>query len=163
MLVPTWLQLTLTEVYVRFVHFSVQEFLTSHRPATLSMGQEVGHREIVQACMIFLTLFPNGSGLRWLYQYAVDEWPHHLLAGNLNSLLVHDRLVTLTSSFFGTSPVLLTKQPKQLEGCWSERKEMTYLKLSPPVLALMFNLPGTHGMSRDSPYGLSQLSPTDCP
>ena len=32
--------------YVRFVHFSVQEFFTSHRSTTLNMEYEVGHREI---------------------------------------------------------------------------------------------------------------------
>ena len=137
---------------VQFVHFSVQEFLTSHRSTTLSMGCELGHREIAQASMVFLTLFPKQCDFlgryisyKRLYEYAFHQWPHHLLAGNLNSLLVpvDDQIVTLTLSFFGKGPVLFTEQPTLYKGSWSLKKDKTYLKFSPPVLALMFDLPVT--------------------
>ena len=143
--------------HVQFIHFSVQEFLTGHHSNTLSMGSEVAHREIAHMCMIFLTLFPKQSDTytaRWLYQYAFDEWPHHLLAGDLNSLLVDDQIVALTLQFFEKSPVLLTNQPKRLQSFFSWEKEKIYLKFSPPVLALIFNLPG---MQQYWPPGGKQL------
>ena len=131
--------------YVRFIHFSLQEFLTSHSN-TLRIGYEAGHREIAQVCMNFLTLFPKQSDFlarytsgKRLYRYIFDEWPRHLLVGNLNSLLESDEIVTLALSFFEKFPMLLTKQPIRLEK-WE--KEKTYLRFSPPVLALIFNLPG---------------------
>ena len=127
---------------VRFVHFSVQEFLTGHHSATLSMEYEVAHREIAQMCMIFLTLFPKRffqARLAGLRQYAIDEWPHHLLAGNLNTLPADDRMLTLTLSFFEQGPVLFTEQ---LECFGSMRKKKIYLKFSPGLLGLVFNLPG---------------------
>ena len=119
----------------RFVHFSVQEFLTGHRSTTLNMGCEVGHRVIAQACMIFLNLCPEHrpSGFRdMLHEYAFDVWPRHLLAGNLNSLQADDQLLTLTLSFFEKGPVLL-----------NSLGEGVYLKFSCPVLVLIFNLPDT--------------------
>ena len=134
------------EKRVRFVHFSVQEFLTSHRSTTLGIGYEVGHREIAQACMILLTLFPKRRDFKsWLhvyaYDYAFDEWPHHLLAGNLGSLRVDDQIVTLALLFFKRSPMLLTKNLYVLEPP-SFNSVQTYHKFSPPVLGLIFDLPG---------------------
>ena len=128
---------------VRFVHFSVQEFLTSHRSTTLNMEHDVAHREIAQACMIFLTLCPKPSGHYYgvsqeLYQYALKEWPHHLLAGNLNSLPVSDHMVTFTLSFLERIPGLLIEQPRWLGRQWNKK---IYLKFSPAVLALIFHLP----------------------
>ena len=138
--------------YVRFVHFSVQEFFTSHRSATLptlSMGYELGHREIAQVCMTFLTLFRDRSDflarLYMLHQYVLKEWPHHLLVGNLNKLLMDDPIVTLTLSFFQKSPVLLTEQPERLWKWWEKKK--AYLQFSPSMLSLIFNLPGTETCS----------------
>ena len=123
--------------YVRFVHFSIQEFLTSHQSKyidTLNMGPEVAHREIAQSCMIFLTLFPEQRDCLGLY--ALHEWPHHLLAGNLNSLRVGDQIITLTTSFFDTHPMVLAYQT------WFSK---VYLKFSPLVLALIFDLPDVQG------------------
>ena len=127
--------------YVRFVHFSIQEFLTSHRSKyieTLNIRSEVAHREIAQACIIFLTLFPKQRDCLGLY--ALDEWPNHLVAGNLNSLPVDDQMVTLALSFFDTNPMVLTKQPPFNEMTWYLIK--AYIKFLPPLLALMFDLPG---------------------
>ena len=134
--------------YVRFIHFSVQEFLTSHSN-TLRTEYEAGHREIAQICMNLLTLFPKHRDFlarytsgKWLYRYIFDEWPRHLLVGNLNNLPESDEIVTLALSFFEKIPMLLTKQPIRLE---EKEKEKTYLRFSPPVLALIFNLPGIRG------------------
>ena len=121
--------------YVRFVHFSVQEFFTSHRSTTLNMGQEVGHREITQTCIIFLTLFPEPSNTE-IHSYAFQEWPRHLLAGNIDRLQVDDSIVTLTLSFFEKSPMILTKQSNDL----FRQKPTIYFKFSPLVLALIFDL-----------------------
>ena len=121
--------------FVRFVHFSVQEFLTSHRSTTLSMGYEVAHREIAQMCMTILTL--QGDSLA-SYQYAFDEWPHHLLAGNLNTVPKDDRIMAAASSFFERHPKLFTEQPEYF---WGVEKKKIYLTFSPEVLALIFNLP----------------------
>ena len=94
--------------YVRFVHFSVQEFLTSERSTTLSMGYKTVHREIARTCMLYLTLFPfpKQSASRRLYWYAFHQWPHHLLAGNLNSLLVDDQILDSDSDI-----IILRKTP----------------------------------------------------
>ena len=134
--------------HIRFVHFSVQEFLTSHRSTTLCMGHEVAHREIAQACIILYTLSTSQSSfLASLHQYAFKQWPHHLLAGNLNSLQIDDPVVILTLSFFEKGPVLYIKQqseqPIQGSDIWAFRIKITNLKFSPFVLALIFDLPGT--------------------
>ena len=127
--------------YVRFIHFSIQEFITSYQSKyieTLSIGHEVAHREIAQMCMRFLSLFPKRRDSLGLY--SLNKWPHHLLAGNLNNLQLDDQIVTLTLSFFDTRPILFTKQPRQLDTPW--HTTTAYLKFSPSVLALIFNLPG---------------------
>ena len=121
---------------VRFVHFSVQEFLTSHQSKyieTLDMGPEAAHREIAQSCITSLMLFPSNKGILGSYQYAHDEWQNHLLAGNLNNLRLDDPIVTLTLSFFDTGPVVLRTRH-------SAKRRFTF---SPPVLRLIFDLPGT--------------------
>ena len=159
--------------YARFVHFSVQEFLTCGQSTyidSLGIGHEVAHREIAQSCMIFLTLlspqiFPSEPGYDYLpdsppsdsepwyddlldsppsdpwHHYAFYEWPHHLLAGDLNSQQVDDQIVTLAVSFFDTKPLVLIRQPTILNH--PRFLQRFYLKLSPPVLALIFHLPST--------------------
>ena len=124
--------------YVQFVHFSIQEFLTSHQSKyieTLNMGPEAAHREIAQSCIILLTLFPKQRDRLGLY--ALHAWPHHLLAGNLNSLRLGDQIITLTTSFLDTHPMVFTY--KQI--LFSK----VYLKFSPLVLALIFDLPDVQG------------------
>lgn len=121
--------------YVRFVHFSVQEFFTSNRSITLSIGYEVAHREIAQTCMTYLVLSPKQNNpLAGLHQYALEEWPHHLLAGDLNSLPIDDKIVTLTLSFFEKCGCVLRWRP-------------IYIKFSTPVLALILNLPERYAKS----------------
>ena len=125
---------------VQFVHVSVQQFLIGHESKTLRMGREVAHREIAQTCMLSLTLFP--TQIDFLGTYALDEWPHHLLAGKLNSLPDDGQMVALTLSFFSTTPMVSTEQPPRLETPQDSIK--VYFKFSPKVLALMFGVPGTN-------------------
>ena len=107
--------------YIRFVHFSVQEFLTSHRSTTFCMGYEA-HREIAQACIILtLNIFPKQGDYKYqsdqnavesLLKYSFKEWPRHLLVANINSLPANDDRVTFISSFFEEGPTMLTTLPK---------------------------------------------------
>ena len=128
-----------------FVHFSVHEFVTSKRSAllnTMSFGYEIGNREIARTCMIFLLIsysqihgyctFTERLFANW---YILPELPHHLLAGNLNSLASSDEMVCLTSLFFARGPPLLA--PRGL----ADKSYMNFYTFSPPVLALIFNLP----------------------
>ena len=126
--------------FVRFVHFSVQEFLTSHRSTILNMEYDVAHREIAHMCMTTLTLHPERGDPLASYQYAFDEWPHHLLAGNLNTIPKDDRIMAAASSFFEKHPKLFTEQPEYFGGV---EKKKIYLTFTPEVLALIFNLPDT--------------------
>ena len=139
---------------VRFVHFSVHEFLTSHRSRfrhTLSLEYEVANREIARMCMVFLLILYSHiqdhctpREQRFAY-YTLHELPHHLLAGNLNSLLPTDELVKLAVSFFEKCPPMLAPT---INFIW------TFLTFSPSVLALIFNLPGTHqGYNSQVLYG----------
>ena len=145
--------------YVRFVHFSVQEFLKSNRSTTLNVEYEVSQREIAQTCMIFLTLFPKRSEDKLqLHRYTFNQWPHHLLAGNLNSLRVDDHIVTLASSFFETGPLLFTN-------VWSISSlfSIAYLKFSPSALALTFDLPGTYGRLSENKQSMTIYHKQDFP
>ena len=141
--------------YARFVHFSVQEFLTCGQSTyidSLGIGREVAHREIAQSCMITLTLlppqtfpseheWPHSPPSKLWHRYAFNEWPHHLLAGDLNSQQVDDQIVTLALSFFDTGPlVLINLHPPMTYPPWCLKKAYP-LKFSPPVLALIFDLP----------------------
>ena len=147
--------------YVRFVHFSVQEFLISQRSTTLGMEPALSHREIAQTCMIFLTISDtfchnsirkpttiigkkaDKSPAKELHQYAFEKWPHHLSRAKLDCLLVDDNLVTLTFLFINKGPVVLTEQPVRILNFSSPTMIKTFLKFSPPLLALIFDLPGT--------------------
>ena len=163
--------------YIRFVHFSVQEFLTSHRSTTFCMGYEA-HREIAQACII-LTLNispkqidPYQNAFRSLLKYSFKEWPHHLLAANLNSLPENDDRVTFISSLFEEGLTMLTTLPKldsQFSGYIAKYPPDsgyidTGFKFSPAVLALIFDLPGTEKcgpISREFEGKLSTTSDHD--
>ena len=136
--------LVTVDQYIRFVHFSVQEFLTSNRATTLNMEYEVAHREIAQTCIIFLALSPNDSGSpAQLHEYASKEWPHHLLAGNLNKLPVDDQMVTLTLPFLEKSPWLRIEHHAIFRSGSYLTTHRRYLKFTFPVLGLIFDVPGT--------------------
>ena len=142
---------------VYFVHFSVQEFLTSDRRKgieTLEIGYEFGHREIARMFItLSLILYAQPLGERRgidkcrEYLNILNEWPHHLLAANLNSLPRGHHLITLTSSFFAKSPPVSVK--------WST-EVTTYFSFSPSALALIFHLPGAH--LHYHPYALTRVS-----
>ena len=134
---------------VRFVHFSVQEYLTSYRSEALEFGHEFGHREVARALMSLLSILYThpGGECTALENYSkhlniLNEWPHHLLAAKLNGLPTDHQMLTLTSSFFETGP------PVSIMGTKWNVEVTTYFVFSPEVLALIFNLPRTYPYCR---------------
>ena len=146
--------------YVRFIHLSVQEFVTGCQSTcikALGIGHEEAHKEIAQTCMIFQTRFPKQRDSLGLY--TLNEWPHHLFMMNLNALGVEDQMVTLASSFFDTSPLVLIEQPPKFE--WWDSSTKVYHKFSLPVLALIFDLPecgSLHGKQLENEQSTFQSS-----
>ena len=129
---------------VRFVHFSVQEFLISDRSSsTLRIGHDLAHRELAWMFITLLSIlnhqsleaFKEGS----LLLSTLDNWPFYVLAANLNFLSEDDPLLELISAFLEQSP------PMFVETHHSYYTTLhTYLGFSPSVLALIFNLPSGH-------------------
>ena len=153
--------------YVRFVHFSVKEFLTSNSSKvieTLRMRYETAHREIAHMCMTFLSItlsqpleVYNEIEKYFREQYAELEWPRHLLAGDLSHLPADDKIVTLASSFFEKSPLIRASEffqeiPLQVPPSTAKTHHQSqmysklmiktlYFKFSSSALTLIFNLP----------------------
>ena len=136
---------------VCFIHFSVHEFLINYQSKlmsrllhTLSLEPEVAHREIARMCMNFLLIlysqlqdYCTDIESSFVGRYISRALPHHLLAGNLNSLPSHDEMINLTLLFFEKSPPMFVKFDS-IYGI------PIYVTFSPSVLALVFNLPGTY-------------------
>ena len=144
---------------VRFVHFSVQEYLTSYRSEALEFGHEFGHREIARALMgLLLILYTHSVGECTAvekyrkYLNILNDWPQHLLAANLNSLPTDHQMITLTSSFFEKGP------PISIMGTKWIVEVTTYFGFSPAVLALIFNLPRTYPYHRPPRFRKQLLS-----
>ena len=150
----------------RFVHFSVQEFLTSHRSAViekLRMGYEEANREIAQTCITFLSIHSlrtfdseseaTGFQVHQLHEYAHGVWPSHLFAGNLNSLPIDHQMVTAISSFFAHSPSVRAYQLCFPIPGGFNKSGIIEFKFSPSTLALIFDLPGTAQKSHYSSDG----------
>ena len=138
--------------YVRFVHFSVQEFLTSDRSrSTFYIGHDFAHRELARMFITLLSILNCQSLNAYKFLGALNNWPFHVLAANLNFLPEDDPLVELVSSFLENGPAIrLRARPLSLSGGG------TYLSFSLPVFALIFNLP-----SRDrdyQPYGKALIN-----
>ena len=131
---------------VCFIHFSVHEFLTNSQSKlrllhTLSLELEMAHREIARMCMNFLLIlysqiqdYCTDIESSFANHYILPALPHHLLAGNLNSLPPNDEMVNLTLLFFEKGPPMLIRYDL----------ETVFFTFSLSVLALIFNLPGTH-------------------
>ena len=131
---------------VRFIHFSVHEFFINHRSRLHDTPKhEIAHRDIAQMCMAFLLiLYTRVRGYctateSALANYILTALPHHLLAGNLNSLAPNHPTVDLALLLFEKGPPMLAPCNKQ-----SHSTDRTFFTFSPSVLALMFNLPGTY-------------------
>ena len=133
--------------HVRFVHFSVHEYLSSDRSSILHTGYleyEPAHREIARMCMNFLLILcaqvrDHCTAVESSFtKYILHALPRHLLAGNLNSLPPNNEIVNLTLSFFEKCPPLLAPSFDFFED------NLILFTFSPPVLALIFNLPGTY-------------------
>ena len=129
---------------VRFVHFSVQEFLTSDRSSsTLRIGHDLAHRELAWMFITLLSIL-NRQSLEAckegsLVLSTLDNWPFYVLAANLNFLSEDDPLVELISSFLEQSPPMFVETHQSYFTTLH-----TYLGFSPSVLALIFNLPSGH-------------------
>ena len=141
--------LSVDNTHVHFIHFSAHEFLTNHQSRfihTLSLGHEVAHREIARMCMIFLLIMysqiddddSSTDTESSFATYIFSAFPHHLLAGNLNSLLPNDEMINLTRLFFGIGHPLLAPCDESI----FKTITANYFTFSPSVLALIFHLPG---------------------
>ena len=139
---------------VRFVHPSAQKFLTS--PPSKGEASDIrhelaqgvlAHREIAKRFISLLSnlysrslgdsenvekCFPHLGAL-------LSEWPHHVLAANLNDLPSNDELVILTLSFLHKCPPVLT--PYTVE---SRQNTEVYFMFTPTVLATVFHLTRTY-------------------
>ena len=132
--------------HVHFFHHSIRQFLTSCQPLgtfkTLNFEHKLAHREIAQRLITSLSVLYSRSkgdcsGMKKYSQLlnTLNEWPHHLRAGDLSSLPTNDPMVTLTFSFFKLSPPILTPYL----AC---DKRRTYFSFPQFTLSTIFNLPG---------------------
>ena len=136
-----------TDRRARSVHYSVHEFLTSNWTnihCTLAFEYEVAQREIAQMCMTFLlTLYSHAQAdytaleRSFAIRYILPALPHHLLAANLSSLPLNDKIISLTLLFFERGPPLLAQDE-------SDFTLTTFFIFSPATLALIFNVQGTY-------------------
>ena len=135
---------------VRFVHFSVQEFLTRHQFSidTFRLGPELANREIARMLITLLKILYSEQltyedvEKRFKQLDTLHEWPYYLSSANLGALSADDHMFTLVTSFFERSPPVPIS-PKQRLPIHSNSIEMSiYLSFSPSTLALMFDLPG---------------------
>ena len=137
---------------VRFVHFSVQEFLTSHQSSIGAFGlePELAHREIARMFILLLNILysqPKDLGLKNLIEHwdMLHEWQYHLLTGNMSVLSVDDCMVTLVASFFEQSPPVPIGEEYLRR--WMLNRGLpcpVYICFSPSALALVFGLPGVY-------------------
>ena len=122
---------------VRFVHFSVQEFLTSHQSCIgpFDLGPQSAHREIARMLITLLKNIYFGTlGASLLHHEDIlHEWHFHLLPANLGALSVDDSIVALVTSFFEQSPPI----PISISG----QDNRAYFRFSPQALALIFQVP----------------------
>ena len=130
-----------------FFHHSVRQFLTSpQRPTAFKIlycEHELAHREIAQGLISLLSILYSQStgdcsGVETSSQLlsTLNEWPHHLLAGNLNCLPSGDATLTSTWSFFNQRPPVITPY------FVGDGKRQAYFSFSPSALVTVFNLPG---------------------
>ena len=148
---------------VRFVHFSVQEYLMRDRPQRTShVGPDLAHRELARIFISLLSILNHQSLAAWNEGITdrpqvlniLENWPFHLLAANVNLLSDDDPLTMLVSSFLEQSPPMFVGR--------RGREPPKYLSLLPPVLRLIFNLPSRHQhyqtSSKRKIFNISQLS-----
>ena len=124
---------------VQFVHFSVQEFLTGGR-SQATFTHEEAHRELARMLITLLSIMNRRSldacNEGTLLLNTLNNWPFHVLAANLKLLSEDDPLITLISSFLEKSPPIFIEI--------NNYGLSVYLRFSPSVLELIFNLPSGH-------------------
>ena len=121
---------------VRFVHFSVQEFLTNQSCiGPFDLGPESAHREIARMLITLLKNIYSGTLENSLlhHEEILHEWQFHLLPADLGTLSVDHSMVALVTSFFEQSPPIPISIPNQ--------NAPAYFRFSPSALALIFQVP----------------------
>ena len=135
---------------VRFVHFSVQEFLLSGRSEIVHrlevLRPKMAHYELAQNCITFIRLQLRSISARLglyynpdlpaLLQYAMTYWHYHCRALPAHCL-VTDEMFTLITSFFKFGPLLYWDGG----GRGVRVKHYTNCVFSPSTLSLIFGLP----------------------
>ena len=135
---------------VRFVHFSVQEFLTRHQFSidTFRLGPELANREFARMLIALLKILYSEQStykdmnVRFGQLHTLHEWPYYLSSANLGALSADDHMLTLVTSFFERSPpVPISLNNRFFISDVNNIKMSIYLSFSPSTLALMFDLP----------------------
>lgn len=135
---------------IRFVHFSVQEYILndsiddSSTLSVLNIKPEVAHAEIAQLCMVFIMFCyvhdaPYNRAYSGLCNYAYDYWNQH--ARTLT--YISNELMTTIHNFFKSS-LFFTFRWMIMENefnCAYLFEHDTHTQFSPVVLALIFDLP----------------------
>jgi len=144
-----------TENIVRFIHFSVQEFLLGGRSpvvASLKLEQETAHTEIALDCISFLILFPTpisvspwapNRGQTVLYpgdlaNYACLSWPFHARA--LPSTRLSHELMAIITKFLEFGPIIREKPIEAGERAYHYQSNHD-VRFSPATFALVLDLP----------------------
>ncbi|KAF8424851.1 ankyrin repeat-containing domain protein [Tirmania nivea] len=142
-----------TENFVRFVHFSVQEFLLGGRSpvvAGLKLEQEAAHAEMALDCISFLMLFPTpisvdpwapNRGQTILYpgtlaNYACLSWPLHIRA--LSSTRLNHELMAVITKFMEFGPII---KERHINGRVYHYQFNHGVRFSPATFALILDLP----------------------
>lgn len=131
---------------VRFVHFSVQEYILS-KPrdpdnssiAALRIGQDLAHLEISRMCIIFglFCWHPHASGFRYpkFAFYSMNNWMRHVRAVDR----INEDLLILILKYFDFGVLFKPLIPSRYDNAMNYEHE-TQTKFSPSTTALIFDL-----------------------
>lgn len=134
------------ETTVRFVHFSVQEFLllksrdwNNRSMTTLNIGPELAQVEMAQMCITFMLFCYRMDGMFYCYTslatYARTAWVDHLRAVKQPN----ENLMMLIVQFFEFGVFTEYHYGKEEESVVLGHLERS--KFSPSTIALIFDLP----------------------
>lgn len=136
---------------IRFVHFSVEEYilsktrkLDSSSIAALGIGPNLAQLEISRVCITFMLYcsVPDGSKFKYPHfsDYAHNNWAWHVRAVNG----ISQELITLVlmyfdfGAFFASVPPRIAGTETQV---WMDYEHELQTKFSPSIIALIFDLP----------------------
>lgn len=134
---------------IRFVHYTVQEFLVPKSPHSTSLGTlsaltnaQLAHEEISRTCIQYMLLMysseefvPVSSLARTFEAYASESWHYHVrVLTNLNEALweVLYRFINSGNLFHKSIPIFRTSH-------YSNNKP--YATISPSTIAIALDLP----------------------